>query len=95
MKTEPALLISGLAGVLATVAVSYGLNLSKDQIVAVLRGPMVLAADLGAADNAYSAPAPALVGEHLLSQFQRLPEHRLRYQTLGIGKPKDMQYGSP
>lgn len=63
-----------------------------DQIVAVLRGPMVLAADLGAADNAYSAPAPALVGEHLLSQFQRLPEHRLRYQTLGIGKPKDMQF---
>ncbi|MBC3880848.1 glycoside hydrolase family 127 protein [Undibacterium sp. LX40W] len=63
-----------------------------DQIVAVLRGPMVLGADLGAADKPYSAPSPALVGHQLLSQFKRLPEHKLRYQTLGIGKPTDMQF---
>lgn len=64
----------------------------QDQIVAVLRGPMVLAADLGAADKPYSAPAPALVGDQLLSKLKRLPEHKLRYQTLGIGKPVDMQF---
>ena len=64
----------------------------EDQIVAVLRGPMVLAADLGAADKPYAAPAPALVGQHILSQFKRLPEHKLRYQTVGIGKPADMQF---
>jgi len=44
MKTEPALLISGLAGVLATLAVSYGLNLTKDQIVAVLSVVQILGA---------------------------------------------------
>jgi DUF1680 family protein len=43
--------------------------------VAVLHGPLVLAADLGAANSEWSGPAPALIGEALLEAFKPLPEN--------------------
>jgi hypothetical protein len=42
MKSEPALLISGLAGVLSTLAISYGLDLPKEQIVALLSAVQIV-----------------------------------------------------
>jgi DUF1680 family protein len=42
--------------------------------VAVLFGPLVLAADLGDAEAPWAGPAPALVGEELLETFQPLAE---------------------
>jgi DUF1680 family protein len=45
----------------------------NEGVVAILRGPVVLAADLGASDQPYSATEPALVGSDLIS---RLPRRR-------------------
>jgi DUF1680 family protein len=44
------------------------------QTVAVLRGPLVLAADLGAAESAWAGPAPALVGDELLGSFKPMAD---------------------
>lgn len=37
--------------------------------VSVLRGPLVMAADLGEASETYAGPAPAIVGENVLDDF--------------------------
>lgn len=44
------------------------------QTVAVMRGPLVLAADLGEVDSFYSDPAPALVGDAILETFEPLDD---------------------
>lgn len=65
---------------------------ANDSPVALLRGPTVMAADLGPAAKAYTAPAPALVGDDLLSKFMRLKGRALRYQSIGIVRPRDQQF---
>ena len=64
-----------------------------ERTVAVLRGPLVLAADLGPASEPYdTALPPALVGEHLLEAFTALPGPGLRFGTRGIGRPRDLDF---
>ncbi|PMY01752.1 hypothetical protein C1Y22_35730, partial [Pseudomonas sp. MPR-R2A5] len=41
-----------------------------DRTVAILRGPMVLAADLGTTEGDWTSPDPALVGTDLLASFR-------------------------
>ena len=62
--------------------------------IAILRGPLVLAADLGsAAEPLASASAPALVGANILAAFQPIAGRPAMYRTVGIGRPADMQFG--
>lgn len=62
--------------------------------IAVLRGPAVLAADLGAASDPYDTtqPPPALVGADLLKAFKPVPSARSTFTTSGIVRPKDLTF---
>jgi len=62
------------------------------KVVALLRGPMVLAADLGAADKPFNGLAPALVGADILGAFSVLDESGAIYRTQGIGRPGDLKF---
>ncbi len=63
-----------------------------NKVVAVLRGPMVLAADLGLADQPFTGDAPALVGVDLLSGFTPVSATQAVYRTSSIGRPIDMTF---
>lgn len=63
-----------------------------DKVVAVLRGPMVLAADLGPATTPFEGDAPALVGTDLLGAFTPVSIQDAVYKTSGIGRPGDMTF---
>ncbi|WP_348636254.1 glycoside hydrolase family 127 protein [Sphingomonas sp. LaA6.9] len=65
----------------------------NDDVVAVLRGPMVLAADLGAAETPFDAAAPALVGSDIVAGFQPVALTDATYRSQGIGRPGDMSFG--
>ncbi|MDE1149393.1 MAG: glycoside hydrolase family 127 protein [Azospirillaceae bacterium] len=75
--------------------------------VALLHGPLVLAADLGAApvseaptgspqptpvSAAFQGPAPALVAANVLDGFQRRDADSLVWRTTGMGRPGDMDF---
>lgn len=64
-----------------------------EQVVALLQGPMVLAADLGPADRPFEGDAPALVGENLLAALTPLAPDQAMYRSRGIGRPQDMEFG--
>lgn len=59
--------------------------------IALLHGPMVLAADLGAAAEPFRGPDPALVASDVLKGFQPESEPGL-YRSVGIGRPGDMTF---
>lgn len=58
-----------------------------DKLVSVLRGPMLLAADLGPVDKLFESYAPALVGENLLAGITPVSATEAVYQAPGIGRP--------
>jgi hypothetical protein len=60
--------------------------------VALLHGPVVLAADLGPADRAYDGPAPALVAGDLLAGFAPVDAAAGRFRTTGIARPADLAF---
>jgi uncharacterized protein len=63
-------------------------------MIAVLRGPLVLAADLGPAEGADAkTTAPALVGSDILAGFKPVGTEPAVYQTDGLGRPADMRFG--
>ncbi|GAA4778694.1 glycoside hydrolase family 127 protein [Stakelama sediminis] len=64
----------------------------NDEVIAALRGPMVLAADLGPADKDWEGDAPALVGSDLTGAFQSVSTAEVSYRTQGIGRPADMTF---
>ncbi|MYN20446.1 glycoside hydrolase family 127 protein [Rugamonas sp. FT107W] len=64
----------------------------NDHVVALLRGPMVLAADLGAADKPFTGLAPALVGANVLAAFAEADKGRAVYRSVGTGRPGDMKF---
>lgn len=82
-----------------TVALTLPLELrleptpGDDTVVALLRGPMVLAADLGPADKSFDAASPALVGEDLLAGFEPVEPAQALYRSAGIGRPGEMRFG--
>jgi hypothetical protein len=81
-----------------TVRLSLPLDLrleaaaGNERVVALLRGPMVLAADLGAADKPFSGLAPALVGANILSSFAESDKAKAVYRSVGSGRPGDMKF---
>jgi DUF1680 family protein len=63
-----------------------------DNVIALMRGPMVLAADLGPAEESFEAAAPALVGGDLLRDFKPIAVDRAIYQTSAIGRPTQLKF---
>jgi DUF1680 family protein len=63
-----------------------------DGTVAVLRGPLVLAADLGPADKPFTGAAPALVGADLLAGFSASDPANALYAARGVGRPGDLAF---
>jgi len=58
-------------------------------VIALLYGPMVLAADLGDAKEKFDDVAPALVGSDLLASMK--PDAQFaNFKTSGIGRPSDL-----
>jgi len=61
--------------------------------IAILRGPLVLAGDLGPADEELAtSAAPALVGDDILAGFHADPAQLSVYRTQGLGRPSDMRF---
>lgn len=60
--------------------------------VAVLRGPLVLAADLGAAETPWEQADPALVGGDLLAGFVARDPAAAHYATQGVLRPGDRDF---
>ncbi len=58
-------------------------------VIALLRGPLVMAADLGDAKQPFDGVAPALVGADLLGSLKPTAEPAV-YMTTGSGRPKDL-----
>ena len=62
------------------------------QTVAVLRGPMVLAADLGPNAQKWERADPALVGGDVLAGFAATDAGRGLYQARGVARPADLSF---
>ncbi|MGF7151450.1 hypothetical protein FHS96_005116 [Sphingomonas zeicaulis] len=60
--------------------------------IALLHGPVVLAADLSPADQAFDGPAPALVAAHVLAGFVPVNAAAGRFRTQGIARPGDLAF---
>lgn len=60
--------------------------------IAFLHGPVVLAADLGPADEPYSGTAPALVADDVLTRFAAVSVPRKRFRTTGMGRPAELDF---
>jgi DUF1680 family protein len=80
------------------VAISLPLDLRLEATpgdagaVAVLRGPMVLAADLGPASEPWKGVDPALVGEAVLTSFQPVTPEKAIYVAGGVARPSDLTF---
>lgn len=60
-------------------------------VTAVLNGPVVLAADLGPASDAFDGAAPALVGDDVLASISAVDAAAARFRTRGSGRPDDLE----
>jgi hypothetical protein len=60
--------------------------------VALLHGPLVLAADLGPAQAPFDGPEPALVGEDALAAVVATDPARATFRTRGLGQPSDLEF---
>jgi hypothetical protein len=58
--------------------------------IALLYGPLVLAADLGPSGQNHTGPAPALVSEDVLSAIETRDKDGALFRTQGAGRPADM-----
>ncbi len=61
-----------------------------DGLVALLHGPLVLAADLGPASEPFDGPEPALVGENPLAAIEATDLARAEFRSVGVGQPADL-----
>nr|WP_232834197.1 MULTISPECIES: glycoside hydrolase family 127 protein [unclassified Sphingomonas] len=61
-------------------------------VVAVVRGPMVLAADLGPVEAKWDKPDPALVGADLIGGFALRDAAKGVYATRGVVRPADVSF---
>ena len=58
--------------------------------VALLYGPMVLAADLGSASDKWTGPAPALVGARPLQRMQAIPNEPAAFTAKNLARPSEL-----
>jgi DUF1680 family protein len=62
------------------------------QTIAVLRGPLVLAGDLGRADGDWNRPDPSMVGDDPLAAFAPVAAGDAQYATTGLIRPGDLTF---
>jgi DUF1680 family protein len=60
-------------------------------IIALMNGPLVLAADLGDAKQTFDGVSPALVGNNLITSLVQTNEPNI-FQTKGSGRPNDLTF---
>ncbi|MEH3121674.1 MAG: glycoside hydrolase family 127 protein [Sphingomonas phyllosphaerae] len=60
--------------------------------VAILRGPLVLAADMGPAETPWQGAEPALVGDNVLAAFTPAAGAAGTFTTKGVGRPGDLTF---
>lgn len=58
--------------------------------IALLHGPLVLAADLGPASQPFTGPAPALVAADIVASVEPVDRAAARFRTRGSGRPGDL-----
>ncbi len=81
-----------------TVAITLPLDLRIESApgdadtVAVLRGPLVLAADLGPVAEKWERADPALVGSDLIAGFRLRDPATATYATTGVVRPGDLGF---
>ncbi|WP_430459064.1 beta-L-arabinofuranosidase domain-containing protein [Sphingomonas parapaucimobilis] len=63
-----------------------------ETVVAVVRGPMVMAADLGGREDKWDSPDPVLVGANPLAGFTASDPATARYKTAGVFRPADLSF---
>lgn len=63
-----------------------------EKTIAVLRGPMVMAADLGPVSQEWSSNDPSMVGSDLLGGFKQASGERVAYETKGVLRPADLTF---
>lgn len=84
------------AGDRVTITLPLDLRLEAgagtETTVAVLRGPLVLAADLGPKERKWEQADPALVGADLLAGFAPVEPDEGRYVARGIVRPADLGF---
>ena len=84
------------AGDVVTISVPLELRLESApgdvDTVAVLRGPMVMAADLGPTEVKWEQADPAMVGADLLAAFTPAAGRSANYATKGILRPADLNF---
>ncbi len=61
-------------------------------VVALMHGPLVLAADLGPSGTSFDGPEPALVGADPLAAVLPLDAAGAKFRTRGLGKPADLEF---
>jgi DUF1680 family protein len=81
-----------------TVAITLPLDLRLEatpgnaDVVAVLRGPLVLAADLGSSEAPWEGADPAMVGSDLIAGFTPTAPAQAIYATRGVVRPGDLPF---
>jgi len=82
------------AGDVVTLDLSLDLRIEAapddPRTVALLRGPLVLAADLGSADAPHDGAAPALVAEDPLAHLRAVDPAHSRFRSTGLARPRDV-----
>ncbi|MGP7797087.1 beta-L-arabinofuranosidase domain-containing protein [Sphingomonas sp. CLY1604] len=80
------------------VAISLPLDLRVEgapgdkETISVLRGPLVMAADLGGADQRWDRADPALVGATVLAGFSPRDAATATYATNGVVRPQNLDF---
>jgi DUF1680 family protein len=80
-----------------TVAITLPLELRTEVAagggpIAIMRGPLVMAADLGPADEKWEGMEPALVGDHVLGAFAPVKTRVSTFTASGVGRPGDLTF---
>ncbi|MCH8686650.1 glycoside hydrolase family 127 protein [Pedomonas mirosovicensis] len=79
-----------------TIAIPLDLRIEPTpddpRTVAILRGPLVLAADLGSAKDEFTGTDPALVGADLLGGFSPVAPEWAVYDTQGVVRPANLRF---
>jgi len=80
--------------VVLTLPLELRLEATRDdpRTVSLLRGPLVLAADLGSADAPYDGRAPALVADEPLARLELVDPLHGRVRGAGLGAPRELEF---
>lgn len=67
-------------------------SVDNEHVVSIMRGPLVLAGDLGSATAEWGSVDPALIGTDLLQAFVPEDAGRAIYRTNGVVQPADLRF---